>query len=118
MARVVAINILLILAPFILYAAYVLIEKKPESREDFWKLIPAKPLFAVGLLLMSIFYITQINFNSGKDGVYHPAEVRDGKIIPGYISRPDNPAKTDDKAAGTPGVITPQTGDDTPPTPT
>lgn len=117
MARVVAINILLILAPFILYAAYVLIEKKPDTREDFWKLIPAKKLFAVGLLLMSIFYITQINFNAGKDGVYHPAEVRDGKIIPGYISKPEGSTETDDKAAGTPGVITPQTGGKTPPTP-
>ncbi len=117
MARVVAINILLILAPFIVYAAYILIEKKPDSREAFWKLMPAKPLFAVGLLLMSVFYITQIDFNSGKDGVYHPAEVRDGKIIPGYISKREDPIETDDKAAGRPGVITPQTGGKTPPTP-
>lgn len=92
MARVIAINILLILAPFIFYAAYILIEKKPQTKEEFWALIPPKPLFALGLFLMSIFYITQITFQHPvKDGVYHPAVVRDGKVIPGHISAPEAP---------------------------
>jgi quinol-cytochrome oxidoreductase complex cytochrome b subunit len=102
MTRVVAINILLILAPFLFYSAYVLLEKKPKDKQEFWKLIPAKTLFAVGLCFMAIFYISQITFQHPvKDGVYHPAEVRDGKVIPGYISPPeekgaskDNPEKS------------------------
>lgn len=90
MARVVVINILLILAPFLFYSAYILIEKKPETKGEFWNLIPSKLLFAIGLIFMGIFYVTQISFQTPiKDGVYHPAEVRDGKIIPGYVSAPE-----------------------------
>ncbi len=86
MTRIILINLLLILAPFLFYAAYILIEKKPETRQEFWPLIPLKKLLIIGLSLMGIFYITQITFfTSVKDGIYHPATVKDGKVIPGYI---------------------------------
>jgi len=86
MTRIILINLLLILAPFLFYAAYILIEKKPETRQEFWQFIPLKKLLIIGLVLMGVFYITQITFfTSVKDGIYHPATVKDGKVIPGYI---------------------------------
>ena len=86
MTRIILINLLLILAPFIFYAAYILIEKKPETRQEFWQFIPLKQLLIIGFALMGVFYITQITFfTSVKDGIYHPATVKDGKVIPGYI---------------------------------
>ena len=86
MTRIILINLLLILAPFLFYAAYILIEKKPETRQEFWQFIPLKKLLIIGFALMGVFYITQITFfTSVKDGIYHPATVKDGKVIPGYI---------------------------------
>ncbi len=86
MTRIILINLLLILAPFLFYAAYILIEKKPETRQDFWQFIPLKKLLIIGFVLMGIFYLTQITFGTSvKDGIYHPATVKDGKIVPGYI---------------------------------
>ncbi len=85
MTRVILINLLAILAPFLLYSLYVWIEKKPTSRAEFWKLIPIKTLLILGFALMGIFYITQIKFTGNKKGIYHPAVVKDGKVIPGYI---------------------------------
>lgn len=86
MIRLVLINLLLIITPFLVYGAYVLLQKKPETSQEFWKLIPLKKLLVIGFLFMGIFYITQINFGGNiRDGIHHPPTVKDGKIIPGYI---------------------------------
>lgn len=91
MARVIAINLLLIFLPLIIYSAFIILYKQPEDKAEFWALIPTKTLFTIGFLLMGIFYFTQINFHKTiKDGVYHPAKIQDGKVIPGYISPPES----------------------------
>ncbi len=88
MTRVMLLNLLLILTPFLFYAIYILLDKKPETREDFWRLIPLGKLLVIGFALMGVFYATQITFGSDvKDGIYHPAIVKDGKVIPGFIER-------------------------------
>lgn len=93
MTRVILINLLAIIAPFLFYALYILIEKKPETKDEFWRLIPLRKLLVAGFCLMVIFYITQIRFTGQKDGIYHPATVRDGKVIPGYIEPIEKPEK-------------------------
>ena len=86
MTRVIAINLLLIFLPLIIYGAYIIIDKKPEDKTEFWKQIPLKLLFAIGFIFMLVFYFTQITFDHKvKDGIYHPPTVKDGKVIPGYI---------------------------------
>ena len=86
MTRVIAINLLLIFLPLIIYGAYIIIDKKPEDKTEFWSQMPLKLLFAIGFVFMLIFYITQITFDHKvKDGIYHPPTVKDGKVIPGYI---------------------------------
>ena len=90
MTRIILINLLLILAPFLFYAAYILIEKKPKTRQEFWQSIPLKKLLIIGFAMMGIFYVTQITFGTSvKDGIYHPATVKDGKVVPGYIEPVD-----------------------------
>lgn len=97
MTRVIAINLLLIFLPLIIYGAYIIIHQKPEDKATFWKQVPLKVLFSIGFVLMLIFYVTQITFYSGvKDGIYHPPVVKDGKIIPGYIE-PFKKEKKDEK---------------------
>ena len=85
MTRVILINIFAIMAPFLLYGLYVMLDKKPETKAEFWKLMPMKTLLVIGFALMALFYITQIKFTGQKDGIYHPATIKDGKVIPGYI---------------------------------
>lgn len=89
MTRVIFINLLLIIAPFLLYGLYVLFEKNPKTAAEFWPLIPLKKLLAIGFALMIVFYITQIKFKGDQEGIYHPPVVRDGKVIPGYIEPRD-----------------------------
>ena len=97
MTRVIAINLLLIFLPLIIYGAYIIIDKKPEDKDAFWSQMPLKGLFAIGFVFMLIFYITQITFgNKVKDGIYHPPTVKDGKVIPGYIE-PFNKEKSSEK---------------------
>lgn len=94
MGRVFAINLLLILAPFIIYAVYIMVDKNPETRTELWSYLPQKTLFIIGIALLGLFYVTQISFFSSPDGVYHPASVgKDGKIIPGHITPFDYPPK-------------------------
>ncbi len=93
MTRVVLINLGLIFAPFIIYAAYIILDKQPATSEEFWALIPLKKILMIGVGLMLIFYITQLSLTPAQKGKYHPPEVRDGKIIPGYIE----PEKEGDK---------------------
>jgi len=86
MTRVILLNLLLIIAPFFLYAIYILLQKKPETQDEFWRLIPLGKLLLIGFGFMAVFYATQITFGSDvKDGIYHPATVKDGQVIPGYI---------------------------------
>ena len=87
MIRLIAINLLLILAPFILYAAYVWLEKKPATSKEFWQHIPLLPLFLAGTALMFAFMVTQISTAPAvKDGIYHPPIVKDGVVIPGHVT--------------------------------
>ncbi len=87
MLRLIAVNMLLILAPFILYAAYVWLEKKPQTSKEFWSHIPLLPLFIGGVTLMTVFMLTQISLRPAvKDGIYHPPVVKDGVVIPGHVT--------------------------------
>lgn len=92
MTRIIFINLLLITGPFLFYAAYIMLDKQPETSPEFWKFIPLKKLLILGTALMAIFYATQITYGGGvKDGIFHPATVKDGKVIPGYIEPIEKP---------------------------
>ena len=102
MPRLIAVNLLLILAPFLLYSAYVWIEKKPETSKEFWSHIPLMPLFIIGAIFMTAFMLTQISLQPpARDGIYHPPTVKDGVIIPGHVTpHPQGGEKEKDKPDG------------------
>lgn len=102
MTRVIAINLLLIFLPFILYAAYIWLEKKPETSKEFWQYIPLLPLFVTGVILMSTFMISQIAIGPPqKDGVYNPPVIKDGVVIPGHVTPfPENKENNDETPDG------------------
>ena len=55
MTRVIAINLLLIFLPLIIYGAYIIIHKKPEDKEAFWQQIPLKSCSQLGFYSCSFF---------------------------------------------------------------
>ena len=85
MTRVALINLGLMFAPFIIYSAYVMLQKQPATREEFWQHIPLRKMLIAGFGLMLVFYITHLSLTPAQKGKYHPPVVKDGKIIPGYV---------------------------------
>ena len=83
--RIIFFNIFLLFLPAALYLSYVYVmkimspDKKVSNAPLFWLVVTGVVLMLAGLLT---FGNLQENTRKGK---YHPPEVRDGKIIPGYV---------------------------------
>lgn len=87
MIRIVLENLLLILAPTLVYLAYVYLTTDPQGkRQEAIDEAPLLWLFLAGVMLaiaiLAIFGTT----SGGKPGeAYQPPVYRDGKIVPGKI---------------------------------
>ncbi len=90
MIRIVVQNLLLFLLPTLLYAGYVSLARrraqaagvaKPSWEEGpwFWLLLSGGALVVVSLLVLTA--LGEYN----PEGVYRPATVEDGKIVPGGV---------------------------------
>lgn len=84
MARLVLIQAALFLAPFALYALYLLLSRRSMPAPDNWH--PLAALALAGLILMAAGFVA-LGFldQSARVGTYHPAELRDGVLTPGHI---------------------------------
>jgi hypothetical protein len=84
MIRVVLINLLLLLLPFIIYFGYVYLVK--GNSNDPPKTAPLLALFAIGLVMMMGAIVYFIQFEGGQPGqAYSPPVIRDGAIQPGRL---------------------------------
>ena len=85
MLRIVLINILLFLLPFLIYAAFMIWVKGVAPN----KLVNTAPvlwLLIIGFALLFVFVGTLIQFHSGdRGGTYRPSIIEDGVIKPGRI---------------------------------
>jgi len=80
--RLALIEIGLFLAPFAAYAAWLYFTRGSAARAN-WT---AGPLFGTaiaGMLLVVAGFVALASFGPSERGVYHPAEVRDGMLVPG-----------------------------------
>jgi heme/copper-type cytochrome/quinol oxidase subunit 3 len=77
-------EVLLFLLPFALYGAYWRLSKRTENEPQ-----PAHPwsiLFVSGLVLVAAsFVIWGITEGSGRQGVYVPPHVENGRVVPGHV---------------------------------
>lgn len=86
MLRIVLINVLLFLLPFLIYAAYVVwvkgvAPKRAMSGAPFLWLILA------GLAVLFVGLVTLVEFTGGeRGGTYQPSVLEDGVIKPGGIN--------------------------------
>ncbi len=84
MIRIILVNLLLLLLPFILYFAYVYLVKGKTSEP--LQTAPLFALFAIGLIMMMGAVIYFIQFETGQPGqAYSPPVFRDGVIQPGQL---------------------------------
>ncbi len=84
MARIVLIQLLLFLLPFIGYAAWLFLNRKAQSSEN-WRGGPIVWLLLGGALLAVAGLIALVSFDAAPEGTqYKPAEYRDGVFIPGH----------------------------------
>ena len=90
MIRVVIENMLLFLAPTLIYVAYVLATRGNKTKTT--KVLDDAPLiwlFAAGAALVVITLVVFGNTSGGKPGqTYIPPSIKDGKIEPGHIKQP------------------------------
>lgn len=87
MIRIVIENLLLFLAPTLIYVAYALATRRgtPDSGKVFDD-APLIWLFAAGAALVVVTLLVFGNTSGGKPGqAYVPPSIKDGKIEPGRI---------------------------------
>jgi H+/Cl- antiporter ClcA len=80
--RLALIEIGLFLAPFAIYAAWLWYAKGSAARTN-WTAGPVYAAALAGLLLMVVGFVLLASFGTAERGIYHPAEVRDGVLVPG-----------------------------------
>ena len=86
MARILAFDVLFFALPFFAYALWLLSTRGTATRGTDWPARVIGLLSLAGVILMVIALIAVIHFNAAPPGLgYHPAEVKDGKFIPGQF---------------------------------
>lgn len=86
MIRVILINLLLFLMPFIVYFAYVYLIGRGRKPDEPITMTPIFVLFAIGLVLMMGAIVYFIQFETGRPGQrYIPPQVEDGVLQPGRL---------------------------------
>ncbi|MEM8811859.1 MAG: DUF6111 family protein [Pseudomonadota bacterium] len=91
MIRVVLINLLFFLIPFVAYAAYLFLRKgrfnaleEMSGRTFYWLIGSGAACVVVGLVLLATFQTGSPN------AVYEPARYEDGVLKPGGFRTPDD----------------------------
>ncbi len=104
MIRLFLLRLLIILAPFILYAAYVaLVRRQNPFRAESWQEAPLTWL-AGASILCAVASIVVLGFilRGERDADYRPARFEDGQLVPGRLeprkTDPQDPAKDPAKA--------------------
>ena len=85
MIRRILFDVLLFLLPFALYGLYWRFSAKSGARSTAH---PWNYLLISGLVLVAAsFVVLGVTEGSGQQGVYVPAHVENGRVIPGHVER-------------------------------
>lgn len=86
MARVVLLNVIMFLLPFVLYGAYTYVMRGAEAQGSVWRDAPFGWLTAAGFALLLLALGLLISFSGGTPSqTYHPPVYEDGQIRPGRL---------------------------------
>ena len=86
MMRVVLINLLMFLLPFLLYGGYVYLTRGSQSPDSIWRGAPIGWLVVAGVVLALGTLFTLVTFSGwGTEGTYYPPRFEDGVVKPGRV---------------------------------
>jgi hypothetical protein len=86
MIRPVLTEVLLFLAPFALYAAYLAVTRSGVVAAESWPVRHVMGLTLAALVLVLISFIVFAHFSGAPPGsTYVPAHMEDGKFVPGTV---------------------------------
>ena len=85
MLRIIAIQTLLFLAPFIVTAVYLYFTGQGFNRPETWRPKVAWLVGAGFVCMLAGFLVLAVFGGSSPQGTYKPAEFRDGVLVPGTI---------------------------------
>ena len=86
MIRRIVFEFLLFLLPFALYAAYLKLARQDEEEKAAQRAHPWTILFVSGLVLVAAsFLIWGFEDGAGRQGVYVPPHVENGRVVPGQV---------------------------------
>jgi hypothetical protein len=86
MVRLFAVNLLFFLIPFIGYAAWLVVTRRPVSGAGIWPSRVILWLTVSGAVLMVAVLVIFTSFTGAPPGaVYVPATIVDGVLIPGHF---------------------------------
>jgi hypothetical protein len=86
MIRPALIEVLLFLAPFAAYAAFLFISRSGVVAAESWPVKHVMSLAIVALLLVAASFIFFAHFSGAPPGAdYVPAHIENGKFVPGTI---------------------------------
>ncbi len=86
MIRVLFFELLLFLAPFAVYGAYLVLVRRQRMGKGFWRDAPVYPLFVSAVVVAALGFVALATFGGyGPQGTYVPARIEDGKVTRGRI---------------------------------
>ena len=86
MLRVVLINLLMFLLPFIVYGAYMYFVRSNRDADSILRGAPITWLVTAGVVLAVATLIGLVTFTGeGTEGTYVPPRLEDGVIKPGHV---------------------------------
>ena len=84
MLRFLAITLFCFLAPFMVYAGWRQLTPGLTLNRTDWSYTVLSRLAGIGIVITLIAVLGLVHFSGGDVGTtYHPAEFRDGKLVPG-----------------------------------
>lgn len=88
MIRLIALDVVLFLAPFAIYAIYLYATQKSVGGSDEWTLKVIGWLALAGAVLVVIVLLVFMHFDAAPPGGrYVPAHMENGVLVPGQIVR-------------------------------
>ncbi len=86
MLRILFINALMFLLPFVVYGAYFYLMRKDSGKLNYWSEVPLLWLLGTSTLLVVAAMVTLVSFSGGDpDGKYISPRLENGVIQPGRI---------------------------------
>ena len=86
MLRFIAFDVAIFLLPFAVYALWLLVTRSGVGSAANWQAQTLAFLALGGAVLMIVTLLVFTTFQgSPSGGTYHPAQIEDGRIVPGHI---------------------------------